>query len=248
MGNQLGENRSGERGNVLFLILIAVALFAALSYAVTQSTRSGSGDASGETNLINSAQLAQYPAGVRTSIVRMIIGGTSVEQLAFNEPSEFSDLSDNAHGVFHPQGGGAVFQRAPNELMASGSPGSWIFTADFEVEEIGIDSAASSDGNEITAFLPGVGGNICKKINTELGITVSGNDADGDGIPTAGAVITPPVTGDRMIFPGNAGIPATETVIAGAFVGQPFGCFDQDDGDSDLIGKPPIYYHVLVER
>ena len=72
------NKRSGERGNVLFLILIAVALFAALSYAVTQSTRSGSGDASGETNLISSAQLTQYPAGIRTSIVRMIIAGAQV--------------------------------------------------------------------------------------------------------------------------------------------------------------------------
>ena len=56
---------TAEKGNVLFLILIAVALFAALSYAVTQSSRSGGGDANNETSLINSAQVTQYPASVR---------------------------------------------------------------------------------------------------------------------------------------------------------------------------------------
>ncbi|HEY8190982.1 MAG TPA: hypothetical protein VIG74_01055, partial [Alphaproteobacteria bacterium] len=67
---RIQTGRKGERGNVLFLILIAVALFAALSYAVTQSSRSGGGDANSETNLINSATLTQYPAGLRTSIIR----------------------------------------------------------------------------------------------------------------------------------------------------------------------------------
>ncbi len=83
-------DRNGESGNVLFLILIAVALFAALSYAVTQSSRSGGGDAASETNLINSSTITQYPAGIRTALVRMIVSsGVTADELSFNTPSDF---------------------------------------------------------------------------------------------------------------------------------------------------------------
>ncbi|MBI4031193.1 MAG: hypothetical protein HY370_05905 [Proteobacteria bacterium] len=111
--------RSGERGNVLFLILIAVALFAALSYAVTQSTRSGTGDASSETSLVNSSTLTQYPAGIRTGLVRMIVSkGAVADDLAFNTPSDFP-LGNNNFGVFHPAGGQATYQLAPAYVMKS---------------------------------------------------------------------------------------------------------------------------------
>jgi hypothetical protein len=65
-----------------------VALFAALSYAVTQSSRSN-GDASKETNVINTASLTQHPNSVRTSVLRLIIGGIAPEDLNFNKPNEF---------------------------------------------------------------------------------------------------------------------------------------------------------------
>lgn len=237
--------RQGEKGNVLFLILIAVALFAALSYAVTQSTRSGSGDASGETNLINSAQLAQYPAGVRTSVVRMIIAGTSVEQLLFNAPANFADASDQSFLVFHPSGGGAVFQKAPNEVMASGNQADWIFTSDYEIEEIGTTGVASPVGNDVIAILPGVAQNVCRKINDELGIDVS-SDTDGDLVPNAGASIAAPVYATNLMDDDHSGLTANEVaVISGPFKGQPFGCFDSDDGDDT---SSLVYYHVLVER
>lgn len=244
------QSRSGERGNVLFLILIAVALFAALSYAVTQSTRSGSGDASGETNLINSAQLAQYPAGVRTSVVRMVIGSVSVEQLLFDTPSDFSSIegaSQQAFAVFHPQGGGGVYQRAPTDVMSISGQGTWVFSSDYEVDQIGQSVAASSDGNDVIAFLPSVAANVCKKINSELGITVTGNDSDGDGVPTAGTAFLPDYNTNSMTAynPANEGIGNEVATIAGAFVGQPFGCFDANDG---LATSPYVYYHVLVER
>ena len=86
-----------ERGNVLFLILIAVALFAALSYAVTQSSRSGGGDATDETNAVNAASITQYPTGVRTAILRMTIDGTDVTTIEFNDPRAVQ--TQRAHGI-----------------------------------------------------------------------------------------------------------------------------------------------------
>lgn len=240
---------NGESGNVLFLILIAVALFAALSYAVTQSSRTGGGASDGEQNLINSAQVTQYPASVRTAIVRMIIDGVADSQLEFNPPPDFGDLSQDRFGVFHPDGGGATRVTAPPEIMADGQQGDWIFTSDFAINQIGT-SAAAPTANDIIAFLPGVTESICQRLNTELGVTVV-TDADSDGVPDAGIVVANiPVVADEM-DDANAGIGPDASGarrLTNDFDGQPFGCADFDSttnagDDSDLV-----YYHVLVER
>ncbi|AEP10240.1 hypothetical protein [Micavibrio aeruginosavorus] len=238
------NKRSGERGNVLFLILIAVALFAALSYAVTQSTRSGSGDASGETNLISSAQLTQYPAGIRTSIVRMIIAGAQVEDLLFNPPSDFASIAgEENYGVFHPQGGGSVFTNASADMLEAGADGRWYFNMQAEITNVGINGAG---GNDLIAFLPGMSRNVCRKINDELGIVATGgNDANGDAIPTGPNYIPTGAQegGNTNYMNEGYTAPGSAAVTIGLdFTGQPFGCYDANNsGDY-------VYYHVLVER
>ncbi len=241
-----------ERGNVLFLILIAVALFAALSYAVTQSTRSSGGDAGSETNRINSAQLTQYPASVRTSIVRMVIGGQDVDRIEFNSAGNFANCTENPVGsgqfprcVFHPTGGGATSLEAPGTLMADGGPGRWIYNGANEIEDIGTSTIPAADGvaanattADLIAFLPGITLGLCRAINEELGLPT-------DPIPTeAGIVFT---EASDMINPDGA----TDTSLAGGgesigfggngLQGRPFGCFQQPAGTY-------VYYHVLVER
>lgn len=235
------KDRKRQGGNVLFLILIAVALFAALSYAVTQSTRSGSGDASNERSLVNSAALTQYPASLKTAIVRMTVSnGVAVGDLVFTIPADFADLTDTPgdpetfkrNAVFHPLGGGATYTQSPADVMESGAAGTWHFNAENEVKNVGTSVAsgtASSAGTaDIIGFLSGVSESICDKIHDQLGLgaipTLTGIDVTSDmdtadpGLDAGGAVIT------------NA-----------ALDGQPQGCFQ-------MPADNYIYYHVLVER
>lgn len=251
--HQSHTGRSGERGNVLFLILIAVALFAALSYAVTQSTRSGSGDASGETNLINSAQLAQYPAGVRTSVVRMIIGGTSVDQIGFDVPANFNLVSDKNYNVFHPTGGGAVYQTAPKDALVSGAPGTWIFSSQYQISGVGTtETAALTTGNDIIAFLPGVSQNVCKKLNDEIGIVSSSSTDKVPGVAALGGSAPGIPTVAQGMTEKPPGVPGINTnhigTIAGELDGQPFGCYRVGAVTDVYPAKTYVYYHVLVER
>lgn len=236
---QTKSTRRGEAGNVLFLILIAVALFAALSYAVTQSTRSGGGDASKEKNLVSSAALTQYPASLKTAITRMLISnGVDLANLTFDPPSSFSTLNDSTpalstkNNVFHPTGGGATYTTAPVDVMATNAAGTWVFNARNRVANVGSDTADAT-GVDIVALLPNVSQGICNKIHEQLGIgavpTLTGVEVANPKISTA-----PNITYTAGNVIGN---------LSGANVlnGQPQGCFQQP-------ANTYYYYHVLVER
>lgn len=235
----ISNHRSNnENGNVLFLILIAVVLFAALSYAVTQSSRTGGGDAGKETNLISSAEISQYPAAVKTAIVRMIINGTTYEELKFNPPSQFGALATTSDGVFHPDGGAAAYTNASADVMTSNSPGTWYFNPNFEVQNIGTTSAASPAGNEFIAFLPGVKTAICRKVNEEVGI--------GTTIPTTSGIASTDVDelfddGDAETIPNETAVIGSSVATGAALSGQPWGCFTASNSVN-------VYYQVLSER
>ena len=242
------KNLKTQRGNVLFLILIAVALFAALSYAVTQSSRSG-GDASRETTILNAAQLTQYPTSVRTAVLRLVIDGYQDTTLLYNKPASITSGSEPIE-IFATLGGGAIYQNAPSEMMeqsGSNPTGQWYFNMDFEIDDLGRTGVAGVGGNELIAFLPGVTESVCSRINQEAGIIASA------------AVSNPAITGD--VYGGSNGdvdfsytavadvASATNIDLGEATVGsaslsaQPFGCF-QNTGS----GNEYVFYAVLLER
>jgi len=90
------SSRAGrsQRGNILFLILLAVVLFAALSYAVTQGMRGGGKDGGEEKAKLFATQLIQIGAALESTVLRtMMIDGTRDYGLDFSGPN--SNMSPN---------------------------------------------------------------------------------------------------------------------------------------------------------
>lgn len=99
-----------QKGNALFLILIAVALFAALSYAITQGSR-GSGGIEKEQEQLDTAVNQQCTAYVeRGENVLQVIGGCSVGQISYELPdgrnSNSSAPLDKSCHLFDAAGAG----------------------------------------------------------------------------------------------------------------------------------------------
>lgn len=225
-----------ESGNVLFLILIAVALFAALSYAVTQSSRTGGSDASRETMLTNISALMQFPASLRLAVTRMTLDkGITGGDIDFTSPEGFSVMTPNLLklNIYHPTGGGAVYSKIPANMQLSGIAGDWLINSDNEVFNIGTDSAPGPNealNTELIAFAPGMKQDICLEINRRLGIT---------GIPVETSVdaFNPQGSGGYM---SNGGGGKIGSALGDPLKGQSQGCFNN--------GGDFTYYAVLQER
>lgn len=126
--NDKREN-SQENGNVLFLILIAVALFAALSYAVTSSTRTDGASASKEQAVLYSSQIIQSVTAIENAITRLKISNQcSDNQINFANPifyqypwdhySNTNAPADKLCDVFAVEGGSVSPTQLPAEAFS----------------------------------------------------------------------------------------------------------------------------------
>lgn len=209
-----------EQGNALFLILIAVALFAALSYAVTQSGRGGGG-VDREQALISASQITQYGAGLRTTVTRMVITGSGATELEFD-----SDGTDSANEVFHADGGGAVDQAPPT---SAGTATTYTYmptdgSVGHHITGVGTDTAVS--GQDVIVGVDGLSLAVCRAINTGLGLAATPT-VEGTAVAMGTPLATAPSPTAANTFNSNSG--------------EAFACVDN-------TGNDYTYYHALVER
>jgi hypothetical protein len=97
-----------ENGNILFLILIAVALFAALSYAVTGSNRTTGNTVESEKSKLARGQVDSYMAMIETGKNKLaLINNCSTIDYTIPKNQVAGDKSCH---LFHPDGGNVVYR------------------------------------------------------------------------------------------------------------------------------------------
>lgn len=239
--------QSSERGNVLFLILIAVALFAALSYAVTSSTRSGGGNASKETLSTQIAQLESFGVAARTALQRMrLSGGLQLWQIDYSKVTA-SWMSANATcasatcRLHDAAGGGLAGQALPANFRqdAASCPNVSTWNGHYFFRNVSVKNMGVATTMDLMLLYPGVNKQLCTAINDKYGIANPGGNppADADNNVSGTTDYSGTLTGEISLSPHAVELGDTATAIDG----QPMFCLDNTDGCNYL-------WISLVER
>lgn len=201
-----------QRGNALFLILIAVALFAALSYTITQSARGG-GSVSNQQDYIYAAQIVQIGADLKAGVLTMTLNGTSATSIVTNTPSGakyagngslngYADFcTSGVTCLFAPEGGGVTVPIAPrNAFLLSAAWATWIphyfaGTGSFNgvwidglmpgagSPDVGIQGIGTAAYDDLVEIYPLTHG-VCATINKGLGISGIPSESSAGGPTT----------------------------------------------------------------
>lgn len=235
-----------QRGALLFMILLAVVLFAALSYAVTQSLRSGGKDGSSEKAQSKATEIIQYATLLEQTAMRLkLVNGCTDDQLSAEVNGFFinnSSPSDKRCHFFDSNGGAMAYGGDPFPTIALNNEG-WSYRGTRQIRDVGILCASPNPCTEIVTGVAVTRG-VCIAINAGLGIVAP--PADGD-IPIETGILTQGdgLTGNTA-FDGN-----TFGGVNSVFKGLRSGCYNFRMGTNDSCTGAHCgyyYYHVLVAR
>lgn len=215
---------SRERGNALFLILIAVALFAALSYAITQGTRGSGGTITRENTLITAGQVVEQQAPIRAAVARMIITGMPINTITFD--------SGTSHSVFDPVGGGGTGLPPPSTACSPACT-AWTYVPITSKTSGSYVYSVGSTDTEALAYLPSLTQEVCVQIQKGLGLgTAVAQQATAAYTGVAGAY-------------DAAGSATTIKSADASLDGQEFSCWNNSVA---FDASKNTYFHVIYAQ
>jgi hypothetical protein len=159
-----------ERGNALIYVLIAIALFAALSMTLgRQTSTSEANSLSDEKSELYATQLISYAAQAKSVIDQMILSGGNIDTLDFVLPGatdyDTGTAQEKIRRVYHPDGGGLIANRLPDDAVAYDGtdpvPG-WYMGRFSNIEW------TKTTGQDVVLVAFGINEKICQRINEKV--------------------------------------------------------------------------------
>ena len=154
--------RYAERGNILFIILMAVVLIGLLTAAIQATNRPEGATIDKEALIIRATEVQRYASELERGITYIMQNGKSESDIRFSHPdahSAYGDLSadpDKSDQLFDVAGGGAAYRAPPSDINDGSA---WEFYGGTHIPGMGTDRP------DLVAVLPNVTAQFCARIN-----------------------------------------------------------------------------------
>ncbi|MFP4386753.1 MAG: hypothetical protein ACLFRA_06035, partial [Alphaproteobacteria bacterium] len=161
-------------GNVLFYILIGVALLAALSYAVSRTNRGSADSVSRERTKIATTEILEYADIIGNAVSQLRLRGIADTQISFENEAvsgyENSRCAQDGCRVFALDGGGVSYAAPKSEwLDGSYSDEPHYGELYFSSSAMGLDKG-QNDRDDLIMFIPYLKKAVCVAVNEGLNI------------------------------------------------------------------------------
>ena len=154
-----------EAGSALFMVLISVALFAALSFALSQQSNSSKSLSTEKAKLL-ATEVIDMGAKMADTVAQMRLRTVKLEQVSFQNDivTNYDNLNCTTEKcrVFSYDGGGRDWEIPVTETNESYN---WAYTGDISIQDVGTTDA------DLVAILPNLSLAICTRLNKVQGVT-----------------------------------------------------------------------------
>jgi len=192
------RNNPAEHGSAFFYIIIAIALFAALSYTVSKNRNGNTNIYTEEQAKLAAQEIIEYGNTVTNAVQKLRLRGCSDTDISFenNVVAGYSNggaPADNSCDVFDTNGGNINLPTFNRNFYDPSAPAFTEISFNAENNITGVSSTEA----ELMAFVSRLDQNICDSINQILHDSNSFTDADGASVGSTqftGAYNSSPVT------------------------------------------------------
>ncbi len=245
MQNQALHRQNAQSGNALWYILIAIALLAALTFALTRNSSKIASNLGDDQARLIAGQLGREFNNVQEAVQRLItLNGCDPTEISFesdapNAASYVNSTSptDKHCHVFQPEGAGLKNSPVPAGVLLT--TGYWIYTGSLAVSGVGPEYSTQTNCSaacgDLVMLVQGVDQKICTEYNLLIGLNNGTPPSESDLVsadPFDGT-FTDGTMGANIIS-DMGGTPGT------VLYGTKTGCY--------LHGTAYEIYYVLVAR